>query len=260
MQIITTSYKEIEKLRFHYLQNLPLFQELFLELMIKNANYYFINSDNTDIAYAIVSKDGILLEFYFISSHNNEALAVFETTCNRLNVKEIYCKSFDKTLMWLCETKHLQVNTLGLLFRDFKKRDIQLDTSISYHYANEADISKLMSQDESINELFETEEQLRQFITIEKVVLFEKQAEFIGCGMIIRTHKNWNYCDLGVWVHPNHRNLGIGTQIILRLKHLAESAGFIPSCGCAIDNVASHNTIKRSGFKSNYKMLSYTLE
>ncbi len=259
MQIIASSYAQIEKLRLAYLSGLTLFQELFLEITIQNASYYLLKSDETNIAYAIVNDEHVLLEFHIKEEFKEKSQNYFELVLKELNIKKIYCKSFDTDLLSMCELKGLQASPLGLLFRDFKEKVLSIDAEINYRNASEVNIPLLMQQDESIKELFETEEQLHQFIQKEKVILFRKHNQLIGCGMIIKTHQDWNFCDLGVWVHPDYRKKGIGAQIILHLKSLAEANELIPSCGCAIDNIASQKTLERSGFISKHQMLSFTI-
>ncbi len=86
---------------------------------------------------------------------------------------------------------------------------------------------------------------------------FTKTNEFVGCGMVLRTHPDWNFCDLGVWVNPSKRGNAIGSQIILNLREFAINNNMKPSCGCAIENIASQKTIEKSGFVSKYKLINF---
>jgi RimJ/RimL family protein N-acetyltransferase len=89
---------------------------------------------------------------------------------------------------------------------------------------------------------------------------FYRNDEFIGCGMVLRTNAEWDFCDLGVWVSPLKRGNGIGSQIILKLREFAINSNMKPSCGCAIENVASQKAIERSGFVSKHKMIEFTVK
>ncbi|NQU86165.1 MAG: GNAT family N-acetyltransferase [Mariniphaga sp.] len=118
----------------------------------------------------------------------------------------------------------------------------------------------ILEQDDLINELFESELQLKNFIKNEYVFVFHKNEEFVGCGMVLRTNIDWNYCDLGVWVRPSNRCNGIGSQIILRLREFALKNNMNPSCGCAIGNIASQKTIEKSGFISKHKLIKFKVK
>ena len=95
------------------------------------------------------------------------------------------------------------------------------------------------------------------FIQNENVFQFYKNDEFIGCGMILRTHQDWDFCDLGVWVNPEKRGRSFGAQILLNLREFAIRNNMKPSCGCAIENLASQKIIEKSGFVSRYNLLSF---
>ncbi|MCA1744818.1 MAG: GNAT family N-acetyltransferase [Bacteroidales bacterium] len=94
----------------------------------------------------------------------------------------------------------------------------------------------------------------------EHVFEFYKNDELVGCGMVIRTKAGWNFCDLGVWVHPQKRGHSLGAQILLLLREFALENQMKPSCGCAIENIASQKTIEKSGFVSKHKLICFTVD
>jgi RimJ/RimL family protein N-acetyltransferase len=131
------------------------------------------------------------------------------------------------------------------------------DSEIRMIRSDLSSIGLFKQQDDSIKELFETDDQLTRFITNENVFEFYKNDEFVGCGMVVKTNAGWNYCDLGVWVKPASRGNKIGSQIILRLREFAIGNSLKPSCGCAFENTASQKTIERSGFVSRHKLVRF---
>jgi RimJ/RimL family protein N-acetyltransferase len=143
------------------------------------------------------------------------------------------------------------------LYRDYVEALIKKDPDIKMKKSDFSSVRLLLGQDDSIKELFETERQLIDFIQNENVFEFYKNDEFIGCGMVIRTHSDWNFCDMGVWVNPAKRGNAFGSQIILNLREFAIKYNMKPSCGCAIENMASQKTIEKSGFVSRYNMINF---
>jgi RimJ/RimL family protein N-acetyltransferase len=89
--------------------------------------------------------------------------------------------------------------------------------------------------------------------------LYFKNNELIGCGMVIKTILDWDYCDLGVWVNPKHRGNSFGAQILMKLREFALKSNLKASCGCAIENVASQKTIEKSGFVSRYYLVKFKI-
>jgi RimJ/RimL family protein N-acetyltransferase len=259
MKITKTTIDKIAKFRIDYLNSLPEFQELFIELMICNSDYYIFQSENDEIGYAISNNDGVLIEFYVLDKYLPSSNEFFMQALKDLSITDVYCKSFDSLLLSNCLLNNLQYSIIGLLYRDYVEPLINKDSSIKMKKADRLSVSLLLGQDESIKELFETEQQLNDFITDENVFEFHQNEEFVGCGMVIRTHPYWNFCDLGVWVNPSKRGKAIGSQIILHLREYSIRNNLKPSCGCAIENLASQKTIEKSGFVSRYKMINFKI-
>lgn len=257
MIIEKTTIDRIKKYRKDYLNSLPEFQELFIEIMINNSDYYILLIDKKEIGYAIRNNEGILIEFYLIEKFMAESKGFFNQLLKALSITDIYCKSFDSLLLNNCEIGSFSYSVIGLMYRDYVEPKIKRDLDLKMEKANLSTLGLLLKQDDSIRELFETEQQLTDFILKENVFTFYKKGEFIGCGMVIRTNKDWGFCDLGVWVNPSKRGNAFGSQIIVSLREFAIGNKMKPSCGCAIDNIASQKTIEKSGFVSRYKMIHF---
>jgi hypothetical protein len=73
---------------------------------------------------------------------------------------------------------------LGVLYRDYNSALLQIDHNFKMQQADHSFVKLILEQDDSINELFETELQLRNFIKDEQVFVFHKNEEFVGCGMV----------------------------------------------------------------------------
>jgi predicted acetyltransferase len=257
MKTIKTTIDKIRKYRIDYLNSLPQFQELFIELMINDSDCYLLQREEEEIGYAIINTDCTLIEFYVMNRYISSSNKVFSQLLQDLSVSNIYCKSFDSLLLSNCLLSSLSYSVLGVLYRDYAEALIKKDTEIKMVKADLSSVGLLLRQDDSIKELFEKEEQLVQFIQNENVLEFYRNSEFIGCGIIIRTHSDWDFCDLGVWVHPLKRGKSFGSQILLNLREFAIGKNMKPSCGCAIENLASQNNIEKSGFVSKYKMINF---
>ncbi|MBN1407487.1 MAG: GNAT family N-acetyltransferase [Calditrichaceae bacterium] len=260
MKIIKTALDKINKYRTDYLNSLPEFQELFIELMIPASDCYSLQVDNKEIGYAIRNKEGVLIEFYVINKFIPDSNKYFKQVLNELSISDIYCKSFDALLLSNCLLNSLPYSILGVLYRDFTEPLVKIDTQLKMQKADLSSAEFLQIQDDSIKVLFETDQQLIDFITNENVLEFYTNDEFVGCGMVLRTHADWNYCDLGVWVKSEKRGNGIGSQIVLKLRAFAVNHNMKPSCGCAIENMASQKMIEKSGFVSRYKLINFKVK
>lgn len=257
MKIIETTINKVKKYRACYLNSLPEFQELFIELFIDDSDFYFLQEDKKELGYAIKTNEGILIEFYVTNRYLPHSNDFFNQVIKELSITEIYCKSFDSLLLSNCLLGSFQYSILGVLYRDYVGTLENKDLDINMKKADLSSVGLLLRQDDSIRELFETEEQLIDFIQNENVFKFFKNESLIGCGMVLKTNPDWDFCDLGVWVHPDKRGKSFGAQIILNLREFAIKNNLKPSCGCAIENLASQKTIEKSGFVSKHKLISF---
>jgi hypothetical protein len=257
MEITQTTIDTIKKLRNQYFNSLPQFQELFIELMVKDSDFYMLRKDFVEIGYVIKNHEGTLIEFYVANKYIPKGNVYFSQVLRDLSITGIYCKSFDPLLLGNCLKSGLSYSLLGLLYRHYVGPLIKKDPEIKMKKADLSSVGFLLGQKGSIEELFETEQQLMDFIINEHVFEFYNNEGFMGCGMVIRTHPDWDFCDLGVWVQPSKRGNAFGSQIIIYLREFALKNNLKPSCGCAIENVASQKAIEKSGFVSKYQMVHF---
>jgi len=258
MEIVKATFEKIKKYRADYLNSLPEFQESFIEIMIRSSDFYLLQADNVNIGYVIKNNDGVLIEFYTENKHVTSSNKLFRQVLKELSITEIYCKTFDFLLLNNCLSNSFPYKVIGILYRDYVEPHVETDTKIRMQKSGFSSVNFLLNQDNSIKELFETEEQLIEYITNENVFEFFRNGEFIGCGIVLRTNPDWSFCDLGVWVNPPKRGHGFGSQIILKMRLFAIENDMKPSCGCAVENIASQKAIEKSGFVSKYKLIEFT--
>jgi predicted acetyltransferase len=259
MNIVKTTLKSLASLRNEYFQSLPEFQELFIELMMPDSDCFFLQQEEKIMGYTIRNRDGILIEFYVTANSIPDSHEFFVQVLSDLSITGIYCKSFDALLLSNCMLRSLPYSIMGILFRDYATVKVNMGLELKMEKANLSAMGLLLRQDDSIKELFETADQLTDFIENEHVFLFINNEELLGCGIVIRTNTAWDYCDLGVWVNPSTRGVGVGSQIIVRLRAYAIENNLKPSCGCAIDNIASRKAIEKSGFVSRYNLIEFII-
>ncbi len=260
MQLLKSNLNSIKNLRKDYFDSLPEFQELYLELMVPDSAIYTITIDAMLSGYVIVSATGVFFEFYLIEQFIPLAHKIFIEAIKELDVTHVYCKTFDFLLLGSCLRSGFSYTIEGMLYRHYNRPLVSKDNSLGMIQSGRGSVPLLIGQDNSIRELFETEQQLVNFIENEHVFEFYRENTLVGCGMIIKTHSDYDFCDLGVWVHPSHRGKKIGPNVLIYLREFALEHGLIPSCGCGIENVASQKAIEKCGFISKFQLLDFSIE
>ncbi|PKO95661.1 MAG: hypothetical protein CVU12_09025 [Bacteroidetes bacterium HGW-Bacteroidetes-7] len=248
-------YREIEALRMEYLNSLVEFQDLYLEFLIKESEYFIFSLDKT-IGYAIVAPDSTLVEFFIVKEFANKGGECFNDLLNRQKITQILCKSFDYKLLKCCLQNQFTYSVQGFLYRDLTDRGIQPSAGLSFRYAILADLPYLNQQED---EVFEPKELLEDNIKNNEVIICERDNVVIGCGFITQVVSGFKYYDLGVWVNPDCRRKGYAVQIMIYLKSFCFKNVWIPICGCSADNIASQRMLSKVGFISNHKLLEFCI-
>lgn len=257
LQIIKTEIQRISDFRTEYLHSLSEFQELYLEMMVEESDYYLLTSNQLDVGYFIKTKSNILVEFYLVDEQIPDCKDVFNSIIRDYSIQSVYCKSFDSLLMDCCLSNSYNYQIIGCLFRDcFKTIDYPL-TGLTSRFATMADFDFLLLQEDG---LYETTEELKHFVNGGNVIMFMNNNELYGCGYLIKVHPKWDVYDIGMWVNPRFRNRRIATGIISSLKQTCLMNNWKPICGCAYDNVGSKKTLEKNGFVSKYKLVEFEIK
>ena len=90
MKIVKTTIDKIKKYRTDYFNSLPEFQELFIELMINDSDYYVLLADKEETGYAIRNKEGVLIEFYVADKYIPASNGFFRQILKDLSITDIY--------------------------------------------------------------------------------------------------------------------------------------------------------------------------
>lgn len=137
IRIIKTDYQAILEMRNEYLTSLPKFQDLYLEIVVKDSDYYLLLSEFQTIGYAVVNDSNTLVEFYVCAKYlkescwqeegdftyqtkvNERCNELFKTILSECKIEQILCKSFDMQLMNCCNANRLPHTVQGILYREF---------------------------------------------------------------------------------------------------------------------------------------------
>ncbi|MGH6987764.1 MAG: GNAT family N-acetyltransferase [Caulobacteraceae bacterium] len=109
--------------------------------------------------------------------------------------------------------------------------------------------------------LFETPEEMMSDLEAGRIRVFELDGEAVGCGVLSPVREGADAYDLGVGVLPAWRRKGVGEQIVRRLKiDCLRQLGVRPTCGCAVENLASRRTLEKAGFLTRHRLLEFRWE
>ena len=243
-------------LRNEYLSQLVEPQELYLEMMIWNAESIGIEIENQIAGYVQV-KENVLLEYFIRNQFLPVNDIIFSQLLNEFEIKSIYCKSFDQLLLTSTLPYIKKRIEIGYHFRDFDdSKPFIEDESISTRFGILDDIPVLET---FMKDIFNDIEELQMVIKNNNLIIFEKDDAIIGFGIFQKTVPNFNWFDIGMAVKPEFRKKGVGTYIISYLKNYCIQRGWKPTCGCDIKNIASKRTLEKAGIYSKHKLYEFEI-
>ena len=250
------SLKNIADLRTQYLDSLPEAQEYYLELLMKNSRTFLISANGHRIGYFIIGDHANLLEYFLLPEVQTRADTILEQIIHKFALKSALCKTFDPLLLSCCVQYQKQVSVGGFLFREYHpvpNPPVFLD--ITHRLATIQDFPKLCA----INvEIFEEDDEIREYIEKQRIFLFEKSQDLVGFGIFTRIIADRPEHDIGMLVDKPFQRQGYGQFIIRFLTDFCMENGWQPVCGCAYENTASRRTLEKAGYISKHRLLNFS--
>lgn len=259
MKLTPVSKEQLTSLREKYSVSLYEPQEMFVEIMVGQANGFLIQEKDKPIGYCILTDDQVLVEFYLEQEHVKNCENIFVFVVEKLNIQSTCCKSFDSLLMRCCLSFYISHNVVGDMFRElneqvFQKKSGNLKVKLHRRLATLNDLSAVM---EINREFFVDEEEAKNYISNKGMFIYKDGDGDISCGIFAETCAGNNAYDIGMLVHPQKQQRGYGTYIITDLIQYCKEKGWQPICGCAYDNEASKKTLEKAGFISRHYLLAF---
>jgi GNAT superfamily N-acetyltransferase len=147
------------------------------------------------------------------------------------------------------------MNVIGIHFRQYiAPGDWQLPVDLTIRPAEIKDEAIIINVNE---EIFESDDEVTEYIEKGQILLFEKGSDLVGFGIFARVIEDRAEFDIGMLVTKEYRRQGYGRRIIRYMADYCQQKGWRPICGCAIENVASRRTLEKAGFIAGYRLLEF---
>ena len=245
---------EISELREEYLSSLNEPQQLMLELLATSGEVVLIRAKDVCIGYAILHEGDTWVEYYLKRDYWCYGEHVAVECIRELKLKCAMVKSFDGLFLSSVIAHQREVQSLGLLVRDYIRRELPKLPSVqmSHRKADMADFARLQEIEQDV---FSDLQRLAYVIERGFVQLYESGEELVGFGILRPIREGSSVVDLGIAVATRFRRRGHAAFILQHLADLAIERGLRPVAGCAQENVASRNLGDRVGLVARYRLL-----
>ncbi|OGO92460.1 MAG: hypothetical protein A2Y17_10905 [Clostridiales bacterium GWF2_38_85] len=222
----------------------------FWEDHILSAEAYSILLNNIDIGFFTVYNNDKITSFYVEKEFFDITQRIFRQILDEFKVKTAFVATCDELFLSLCLDNHKNVKMQAYFFKlsSKKVREPEWDRSL-------LNLAKL----EDINDILD-KEGVAENIKAGKYYVMRKNGIFVGQGFYSRNEINPEMVSIGMSVHPDYRQKGVGRSIIIHLKDICLEQGLIPNCGCWYYNHNSKKTLGSAGFVTKTRLLNIQFE
>ena len=248
-QIIFTksSIQEINLLLEEYLQTLTGVVDDFWEEHILMADIYLIQKEDKDIGcFSIHNKEKITM-FYLQHEFVFLAQDIFRRIISDFCVLTAFVATCDLLFLNLCLDFHKKVELQSYMFSSVQKRVVR-EPEYPRDLLTLADSSD--EKDILDNEL------VAENIALGKYYVMRKNGVFLGQGFLNMQTLIPHTASIGMSVHPDFRQRGVGRSIIIHLANICRENGVTPCCGCWYYNPNSKSTLESAGFTAQTRLLN----
>ncbi len=240
-------------LRASYFESLPAPQVHYLEARVTLARTLRLGPSDAPLGYMAID-DGAVVEFYATDALLPQLNEVFQAAAAHGGAGSALIKSYDALALVAASGRAVRVTTVGVNCTAWIDDRFEPPSGFTSRLAGATDFSFLTELSPGLFERPEME--IPGHLAAGEITIYELGATPIGCGICTPVRAGADAFDLGVGVHPDRRRRGLGEQIIRHLKRRClTELGVWPTCGCAVENIASRRTLERAGFLTQHRVL-----
>jgi len=226
-------------------------------VVIGNSQCYEIIYDGKKAGHFFVDSHKTLVQFYIFPQYFVHAPQIFEYIIANDIVENAAVSTKEREFLALCLDYHKSISIDQYLFIDNKNTKYELANfkDISFRLANKNDIGIIkMKCDPAFDGYYE------ELVENNQLFVLYSCDILLGIGEFRIFKSNDQYGDIGIIVTEEHRKKGVGTYIITQLKEHCYRNNLKPMACCNVKNIASKNTLEKSGFVSKHRIVNVTLK
>ena len=240
-----TTFENMHSLFDEYIQTISGINDDFWEEHILGSQIYCVQSDGCIIGITGIHNNENLTFFYIPNSRMRLAQQAFSVVLNTLKPKYAFVATNDELFLSLCMDNHVKVDKQAYFFKvgDVAVRPAEFGRELL-----------TLAKPEDAKDILDTEN-VAENIQLEKYYVMRKNGMFLGQGFFNHNQLTSNTASIGMSVHPEHRQKGVGRSIILHLIDVCCEKGITPLCGCWYYNHNSKRTLESAGFITKTRLL-----
>ncbi len=249
IKIIASSINEMDEVIKVHLSGLSFPMDSWLEDMLLNSKIYKILIESQVIGYGGLVQETLHF-FHVVKEYFSLAPAVLDKIVQEKELKNIFIMTQDPFISALIAEWNYEKEMQSCCFTDSHGTS-QIKpplNSLVFEVAKEKDVDRVRKV---TGNFFDEESggfaSLEERITAETIFLLEDGGKLLGCGIIEKGHFYPDCVSIGMYTHPEHRNKGVASAILVNLKKWAYSNNLRPVAGCWYYNTLSRKSLESAG-------------
>lgn len=245
-QFESSSFPQCRALFDEYLQT-ACAKDDFWEEHVLGSKVYSILMDGQPIGILGIYNGENLTFFHLPLRFTKHAQPAFDAMLSALSPQYAFVSTFDELFLSLCMDRHTQVEKQAYFFQEsgVPVRPCEWDGRLL----------RLATKEDATDILDDTPESIQENIRLGKYYVLRQGGVFLGQGFLNPLTLSQSAAAIGMSVHPDHRQKGVGRSIILHLKEICYEKGLTPFCGCWYYNHNSKRTLESAGFVTKTRLL-----
>lgn len=241
----STSLQENILLINEYLQTITGINDDFWEGHVLDSQMYILKNDTITMGIMGIYQNENMTFFYVMPSYIRYAQLAFGAALERFNPKYAFVATNDELFLSLSMYKHKSIELQAYFFREGRIPVRQVEYN--------RDLLQLAELSDQVDIL--DKENVEEKIRLCKYYVMRENDVFLGQGFLNKSRLKSDVASIGMSVHPNHRQKGVGRSIIMHMKDICKEKGITPCCGCGYDNENSKRTLESAGFVTKTRLL-----
>ncbi len=244
------------QLRDLYFRTLPEPQIHYLEQRVGASRVFRFGGVAPETAGYAAIHDGAVVEFFAGDNWLPRLSEAFCAAAAQGGATSAVVKSYDALALVAATGREAQVMTIGVNFTTWSDERFDPPAGFVPRVGNAGDQDLVIAIGPG---LFEAPEEIQGYLDAGKIIVYELDGEPTGCGVLSPVRQGSDAFDIGVGVLPAWRGEGLGGKNVRHLKvHCLHELKVRPTCGCAVENIASRRTLEKAAFLSKHRLLEFT--
>lgn len=228
-----------------YLSTLSAVNDDFWEEHVFGSQVYRIEYSGETIGMFGIYRKENLTFFYMPLPYLRHAQPAFTAILERLAPRYAFVPTSDELFLSLCMDNHKTVEKQAYFFRHSEASVRPPEWGYELlRLAEPSDEADILDN-----------EGVADNIRLGKYYVMRKDGVFLGQGFLNRNQLTPNTASIGMSVHPDYRQKGVGRSIMLHLTRICHEKGLAPYCGCWYYNHNSKRTLESAGFVTKTRLL-----